>query len=70
MSPGGAIVVVVVVIGGVIFGWHGQKASAANSDVKVAKNRLRGGRQTRMRSGAFLVAIAAIAVFVIIDMVR
>jgi hypothetical protein len=51
------MVVVFLVVGSVL-GWHSQKTVAAHSDVKVAKNRLRGGRRTRWRSGVFALILA------------
>jgi hypothetical protein len=70
MSPTIAIVVIVFLVVGVIFGWHSQKATAAHGDVKVAKNRLRGGRKTRMRSGLWLAALVAITALGVLDIIR
>jgi hypothetical protein len=45
-----------LVIGSVL-GWHSHTTYAAHGDVKVAKNRLRGGRKTRWRSAVWVLAI-------------
>ena len=50
MSPAVIGTAIVVLIVAAVLGWHGQKSYAAHGDVKVAKNRLRGGRKTRLRS--------------------
>src|SRR5262249_7336639 len=50
MTPAAIGFVIVFMIVGLVTGWHGQKTVAAHADVKVAKNRLRGGRKTRWRS--------------------
>lgn len=51
---GAAIIFLIV---GSVLGWHGQRVSAAHSDVKVAKNRLRGGRKTRTNGGIWVTGI-------------
>jgi len=70
MSPTVAIVVIIFLVVGVVFGWHGQKASAAHSDVQVAKNRLRGGRKTRLRSGLWVIVVVAITLLGVYDVLR
>jgi hypothetical protein len=52
-----------LVIGSVL-GWHGHTTYAAHGDVKVAKNRLRGGRKTRWRSAVWVLAIGIVLVLV------
>jgi hypothetical protein len=64
----GGIAVFLVV--GTALGWHWQKSYAAHGDVKVAKNRLRGGRKTRMRSGFYALLIAIGVVLAFADFVR
>jgi hypothetical protein len=67
MTPVVIAVVVIFLIVGSVFGWHGQKSYAAHGDVKVAKNRLRGGRKTRFRSGVWVLAIGAVLVLIAWD---
>lgn len=61
----GAVIIFLIV--GSVLGWHGQKTYAAHGDVKVAKNRLRGGRKTRARSSLWVaglsIAMALVAWF-------
>ena len=64
----GAIAFFLVV--GTGLGWHWQKSFAAHGDVKVAKNRLRGGRKTRLRSGIYAILIAIGIVLAFADFVR
>jgi ABC-type Fe3+ transport system permease subunit len=70
MSPTVAIVVIIFLVVGTVFGWHSQKVSAAHSDVKVAKNRLRGGRSTRLRSSIWVAVLIVIVVLGVFDVVR
>ena len=67
MTPVVIAVVVIFLIVGSVVGWHGQKSYAAHGDVKVAKNRLRGGRKTRFRSGVWVLAIGAALVLIAWD---
>jgi len=67
MTPVVIAVVVIFLIVGSVVGWHGQKSYAAHADVKVAKNRLRGGRKTRFRSGVWVLAIGAVLVLIAWD---
>lgn len=60
MTPVAIGFVIVFMVVGLVAGWHGQKSVAAHADVKVAKNRLRGGRKTRWRSGVWVAAIAVV----------
>jgi ABC-type Fe3+ transport system permease subunit len=60
MSPAAIAIVVVFMIVGLVAGWHGQKTVAAHSDIKVAKNRMRGGRKTRWRSAVWVAAISVV----------
>jgi hypothetical protein len=70
MSSTVAIVVIIFMVVGVVFGWHSQKAAAAHGDVKVAKNRLRGGRKTRLRSGIWVVVLVTITALGVLDVMR
>jgi len=64
MSPAVIGIVVVFLVVGSALGWHSQKSYAAHADVKVAKNRMRGGRKTRWRSAVWVLAIAVLLVLV------
>jgi hypothetical protein len=65
MTPAAIAVVIVFLVVGVSLGWFSQKTYAAHGDIKVAKNRMRGGRRTRWRSAvwATVIAIATILAF-------
>jgi len=63
-------VVVIFLVVGTVLGWHSQKSYAANSDVKVAKNRLRGGRKTRWRSGLAVLVIAIVVLLAFKDIMH
>jgi hypothetical protein len=54
----GAIIIFLVI--GSVLGWHGHTTYAAHGDIKVAKNRLRGGRKTRLRSGVWVFALGVV----------
>jgi hypothetical protein len=60
MSTAAIGLVVVFLVVGTVVGWHSQKTVAAHGDVKVAKNRLRGGRKTRWRSGIAVLVVGLI----------
>jgi len=63
----GLIVLFLVI--GCVLGWYSQKSTAAHSDVKVAKTRLRGGRRTRWRSGVLVICVAVLLVLAWKDIV-
>jgi hypothetical protein len=67
MSPAAIGLVIIFLAVGTVVGWHSQKTSAAHGDVKVAKNRLRGGRRTRWRSGVLVLIIAVIMLLAVKD---
>jgi hypothetical protein len=58
MTPAAIGVVIVFLAVGISLGWFSQKTYAAHGDIKVAKNRMRGGRRTRWRSAVWAVVIA------------
>jgi hypothetical protein len=57
MNPAVIGIVIVFVVVASLLGWHSQKTVAAHGDVKVAKNRLAGGRKTRWRSGVWVLVL-------------
>ncbi len=69
MTPAAIGVVVIFLAAGLLLGWHSQKSAAAHSDVKVAKNRLRGGRKTRWRSGVLVFLLVILVLLAAKDMV-
>ena len=70
MSPAAIGVVVVFLAVGLALGWFSQKARAAHSDVKVAKNRLAGGRRARWRSGGVALIIGVLTLIVMTAVLR
>jgi hypothetical protein len=52
---------------GCALGWYSQKMYTAHGDVKVAKNRLSGGRRTRWRAGLLAVVFAIVIVLALRD---
>jgi hypothetical protein len=69
-SAGVLILVIAFLAVGCLLGWHAQRAKSAHGDVKVAKNRLSGGRQLRVRAGLWVVGMAILAVLVLSAFVR
>jgi hypothetical protein len=67
MSPAVIGTAIVVLIVAAVLGWHGQKSYAAHGDVKVAKNRLRGGRKTRLRSGLWVLLLIVVILLIFKD---
>jgi ABC-type Fe3+ transport system permease subunit len=67
MSPTVTTTVLIFMVVGCAFGWYSQKMYQAHGDVKVAKNRLSGGRRTRWRAGVFAVALAIVIVLALRD---
>jgi hypothetical protein len=70
MKPGVLVIVIAFLAVGCMLGWHAQRARSAHGDVKVAKNRLSGGRQLRIRAGLWVVGIVVLAVLVLSAFVR
>jgi hypothetical protein len=70
MTPGVLIIVIVFLAVGCMLGWHAQRTKSAHSDVKVGKGRVSGGRQTRMRSGLYVLTLVVIAVLVMSALVH
>jgi hypothetical protein len=69
-AAGAAGLAVVVLLVGLYAGWHANQAHSAHGDVKSGKGRVRGGRKTRMRSGAITIATVAVALVVLSDLAR
>jgi H+/Cl- antiporter ClcA len=67
MSPAAIGVVIVFLAVGLVLGWYSQKTSAAHSDVKVAKNRLSGGRRTRWRSAVVVLLLGLVTLLAVKD---
>lgn len=70
MKPGVLVIVIAFLAVGCMLGWHAQRARSAHGDVKVAKNRLSGGRQQRVRSGLYVLAIVVVAILVLSAFLR
>jgi len=63
------LLAIVVLVVGALMGWHANRAHSAHGDLRTTRGRLPGFRRTRFRSGVFSLALFAIAVFVIRDLV-
>jgi hypothetical protein len=59
-----------ILLVGLYGGWHANQAHSAHGDVKSAKGRLRGGRKTRLRSGALTIATVVVVLIVLSDVAR
>lgn len=70
MTSGVVIIVIVFLAVGSMVGWHAQRAKMAHGDIKVGKGRVSGGRQTRMRSGLFVLGFLVLAVLVMSALIR
>ena len=70
MSPEAIIIVVAFLIVGTVVGWFSQKSYAAHGDVKVAKNRLSGGRRTRWRAGVWALVLGVITLLALVDILH
>ncbi len=67
MSPTVTTTVLIFLVIGCALGWYSQKMYMAHGDIKVAKNRLTGGRRTRWRAGMFAVVLAIVIVLALRD---
>jgi ABC-type Fe3+ transport system permease subunit len=67
MNPTAIGLIIIFLVLGCVLGWFTQKTTAAHSDVKVAKNRLSGGRKTRWRSGMFVIALGVAVLLAVKD---
>lgn len=62
-----AVALVVLAVGGFL-GWHANRTSVANDDVKTAHRRIAGHRRTRLRSGLIALVMIIVTVFVVVDL--
>jgi hypothetical protein len=69
-AAGAAGLAGLILLVGLYAGWHANRAHSAHSDVQSSKGRLRGGRKTRLRSGAITIATVAVALIVLNDLAR
>jgi hypothetical protein len=69
-AAGAAGLAGLILLVGLYAGWHANRAHAAHGDVKSAKGRMRGGRKTRVRSGAITIGLLMIALIVLKDLAR
>ena len=67
MTPAVIIIVIVFLAAGLALGWHGQKAVQGHADVKVGHARVKGGRRVRWRSGLVAIAIGAVLLIAVWD---
>lgn len=69
MTPAAIGLVVVFLLAGLALGWHSQKTYAAHGDVQVGRQRVKGGRRTRWRSGLMALLILVLLVIAVKDIV-
>ena len=67
MTPAVIGTAILVLIVASVLGWHGQKTYAAHGDIKVAKNRLHGGRKTRLRSAVWVLVLLIVVLLIFKD---
>jgi hypothetical protein len=60
----------VVLVVSCFLGWHANRASAANSDIKTTHTRISGYRKTRLRSGLIMLGLLVVAVLIVSALVR
>jgi ABC-type Fe3+ transport system permease subunit len=70
MSPAAIGLIIIFLVVGCVVGWYSQKTTAAHGDVKVAKNRLAGGRRTRWRSGIVVVIVGLVVLLAVRDVLH
>jgi ABC-type Fe3+ transport system permease subunit len=70
MNPTAIGLIIIFLVIGCVVGWFSQKTTAAHADVKVAKNRLSGGRKTRWRSGLLVIAVGVIVILAVKDFIH
>jgi hypothetical protein len=70
MSPAAIGLVIIFLVVGCVVGWYSQKTTAAHGDVKVAKNRLAGGRRTRWRSGVVVIVLGLVVLLAVRDVLH
>ena len=63
------VAIVVLVIGGYV-GWHFRHAYGANSDIKLAKNRIPGFRKTRNRSWLISAGLIVLTLLILRALVK
>jgi hypothetical protein len=64
MNAGVLVIVLLFTAAGGMMGWHAQRVKSAHGDVRVGKNRVSGGRQTRLKSGLVVLGLAVAAILV------
>jgi hypothetical protein len=64
----GLIVIFLVV--GCVLGWFSERTRSAHGDVKVAKTRLKGGRQVRLRSGLLVLIVGVVVLLAVKDILH
>jgi ABC-type Mn2+/Zn2+ transport system permease subunit len=70
MNPTAIGLIVIFLVVGCVLGWFSQKTTAAHADVKVAKNRLSGGRRTRWRSALFVIVVGVVVILAVKDFIH
>jgi hypothetical protein len=71
MTPGVLIIVILFLAGGLMLGWHAQRAHSAHGDIKQTKRgRLPSFRKTRNHSGLWVLGIVILLLLLISALVR
>ena len=63
------LILIFLGVGGAL-GWYGNRAIASHGDVKSTKKRVAGYRKSRHRNGIITMAIAAVVIIVVFDLLR
>jgi hypothetical protein len=69
MSAAATALALAVLVVGALMGWHANRAHAAHGDLRTTRRRLPGYRKTRLRSGLLTVAMFAVALIIIRDLI-
>jgi hypothetical protein len=65
MGAADFLIALIVVAVGCVFGWHANRARVAHGDVKTTRGRIKGYRQTRLKSGLLALGLVAVALIVV-----
>jgi ABC-type Fe3+ transport system permease subunit len=69
MGPAATLLTLIVLVVGALMGWHANRAHSAHGDLRTTRGRLPGFRRTRLRSGLFALAMLALALILVRDLV-
>ena len=69
MASDAAVIALVVLVLGGLMGWHANRARSAHGDLRTTRGRIPGFQQTRLRSTLIAIAMFALALIVIHDLI-